>query len=493
MRLKCIILLVLLIGIFDLSIFQRIGPEYDEALYVNSAVGCHAQEIFITLVKQKFGTCFPVMVSVYLGALPSYFYRVYFFFSGHSIVSLREFSLLLYILWIFLVYILVSSWRGRKVAAWVSFFLLLDFPLFLDAMFKTIVVFPAILKTLAMLFFLLGWKHKKRYMFLFSGIFIGIAFWTKLDVFFFFAPLALPATVIFQRKIFLKRKQLIWLIIGTTIGVFPLLYFLIVFRSQVLLALGKMNPTLSQTLFPKLGVILFPLVANSLFAGMLNYQLPSWLLGLGLSLFGGFIFLCFYLLKRKYDDQRVLSIASLLFIASFVLFPLLEHSHHFLLIYPLPQILLALWVVNKNRTLKLSIVFIFLCLFIIQAITFNLITNNNCGWKSWSCGIIEIGRKLQRTSAEIVVTDWGMATQLLYYIPGQRIHEIAFHNLGTQKAEVQNYMNQCAIFLSHTDRYAHFISQVPTINAWLNSSPKYKMKVISPKEQGDQYLLYSCR
>ena len=148
--------LIIIFAIFSLLFFYKltqIGPEYDESLFVNAALGCPNKEMFIHLFIPLKNGCLPVMVMPYLGATQAYITRLVFSLFGVSVFSLRFTNYLVLSVSVFLIYQGILRIIGKKAAILSILFLLLDPQLFLASRYDRSLMAPFLLKSIIIFIF----------------------------------------------------------------------------------------------------------------------------------------------------------------------------------------------------------------------------------------------------------------------------------------------------------------------------------------------------
>ena len=215
-----------------------------------------------------------------------------------------------------------------------------------------------------------------------------------------------------------------------------------------------------------------------------------------------FVFLIFAamsLWKKKYIFRYLITAGAIFY--GFILF---YHGfgawgkiHHYLLIYPLPQILLAYFLTDKKR-LKKIVICVFIFNFAFANYDFYQMSQKTCGVKNYSCKIREVADKFFLTKKPIVAGDWGLATQLLLLTQGkQEINEIIFMTNTSDKSAVapiiKKYQDQCANFIFYSPQYTMFLKEKAVMIPIIEKEKKYHKIIIKSRDGIPLYEVYMCR
>lgn len=484
------VILFVVSSLFLVSMYW-VGPEYDESLYVNAALGCRDPEVFATVYWNKLGTCFPLMVSAYLGGLPALIYRLMFALAGVSVGSLRLVSLVG--LWVVVAsaYWVVKQITNRSTAAITSGLLLLDSSLYME-LYKSVVMLPTALRLLSLGLLIAGWKGNRRVLIAAGGLMVGLAIWTKYDSMFFYLPLLFAILFVARPAFKQMASNLIWLGLGLAVGLLPLVYFLVRFFAPAITAIRAVGLMHSAEIGDKLKLMLFPSLAFSQYQAMFNLSLPILMFAVSAMLAIAFI-LTIYKSRNESKLNQTLVASLLFFSLIFLIVPSLGKSHHWLLSYPVPQTLVGIWLVRQVRKVKIIVFTALILFFVWQYAYFAMTAVTNCGSKNWSCGIYKLADSIV-SAKSVVAYDWGMATQLELLTKGQkRIMEIVFDDQRVLQQKATMYAEKCLTFAAHDSDYVEFPKSVATVEAILDADAKYQKTRVYDTSWRESYVVYSCK
>lgn len=433
-----------------------IGPEYDEVLVANAALNCPSNT-FIDFTFWIGDTCYPLMLSSYIGGIMALPYRIAFLITGGNVLSFRLIGVSIFALSLSLIYLSLKKLFNKKIALIVASLLITDFQLWFNVRFERTTVVPLLLKSIWLFLFVkLVGKKRVAYYFLF-GIFTGLMIWAKLDAVFFFIAIAgglfftntLKATNLF--KIVRNELRLILVFLaGLAIGLFPLfVYFSYSWQHFIFIGRNVAKVDLANDIISKISLIFWQF---SNFDGI--WYVFKVRPDLNLILVISTVILWFFLLKftfqRKNKIEKFLLTAVVLFWLVFLLFGGLRFSHHRYLIYPLPQLLLAMFLTKLSKKLQTLFCLAWFFIFIFSyTATLKLSTNGGVG--AFSSNIYHLSNELQLrivSDERILVGDWGITNQLILINSGDfKIDEIAFlanFDKGEIMSELlKNKLNDC--------------------------------------------------
>lgn len=468
-----------------------LGPEYDELLNMNAALNCPSN-VFIEKVFWINGSCVPLMVSPYIGGISSFFYRIIFLLVPGSVLSLRMINVVMVLLSFFFFYLGIKNIFSKKIAVITSFLLLFDFQLFRNIRYEGSSPVPFLLKAIFFCSISLFYETKSKIYLLISTIIIGLNVWAKFDNLFFYIALLIPYIYIQRKNIlnFLKERNKLFLtLLGLFIGFLPLMiYFGFSFKRFLLIGSSIGRTNLFSSIIAKIELLFYQ---QSSFDSIWyifrhNYSIPIFITTITV------LFWIFYILaikdNLKSKKYRFLSISIVVFFITFLVYGGLISAHHRFLIYPLPQIVLSLYLVKQKSMQRILFFTLFFILFLYSYyLTFNL-SKSIGSVGAYSKNIYSISKIIDSTNSEILIGDWGIATQLVLLSKNPKnIYEVAFEsnyqNIGDISESTKNRINNCQYLLLHSP------NQVIFKNADYNLRTLISAKLIYTDSV---YELYEC-
>lgn len=514
-------LIFLLFAIFAAYTFlffnhlTTIGPEYDEALYVNAALGCPNKEMFLHLYFPIGNSCLPVMVMPYLGATHAYILKFFFWIFGADLFALRFTNYILMLASLILVFLGTRRSFGKHIALIVLVLLVFDPQLFLSSRLDRTIATPFFLKSLLVFLLLYPFKKFVNLKYSLLGFLVGLMIFTKSDVLFVILSLLLASIflLIVDRKnmlSLLKKKlhtsRLAVFAMSFLFGISPYLLYLHRSLSQIIntgefLATAGDLPIVAKTI-KKLFYILTQFSGQQMFEVVFR-QNPihtiTWL-------FSGLLLLSIIVaIYKSWKKSVVIRLAALtfgffyLFILGYGAFGGWGKSHHLILIYPIPQIILAYYLVkNKLKWGAISLTILLVVNFITSYSDFSSLSKSTCGRVSWSCNIREVASTIKKLPNPIVVGDWGIATQLLLLTGGEKdIIELVFkadQSSATSLAPTMDILKrQCSTFVLFSPEHAIFLRAREAIIPNLEKDPNYSKMIVYNKELKPYAEIYNCK
>ena len=507
--------LIIIFAIFSLLFFYKltqIGPEYDESLFVNAALGCPNKEMFLHLFIPLKNGCLPVMVMPYLGATQAYITRLVFSLFGVSVFSLRFTNYLVLSVSVFLIYQGILRIIGKKAAILSILFLLLDPQLFLASRYDRSLMAPFLLKSIIIFIFSIKSIKFQKYKSLAIGILAGLLFYTKTDIIFIYSCMALVAIYmvitgyngfkIDQVNKIIKSKLSVILIFifSFLLGLLPYIYYIFVSWKDIvttgIFLSNTPNPTILKTL--------------ALFTQFSGQQVFQIIFGVGtvskisLIISSIYFLIATYIIVKPTGTTRLptfFGLTILFYYSLLVLYPALAEpgkAHHYLLIYPIPQILVSYYLIkNKSGMVTWIILSLLTSLFVISLINFNLLSEKTCGRGAWSCSIRIIANEVSKKNKTVVTGDWGIATPLLLLTKGKtNINEIAFRvdAEGVQgvKNDLGSLTKECSYFVLYSPEHSILLRGSIELRNYLQANDNYQGKTIYDRERNGLYELYYC-
>jgi len=428
---------------FALSLYQLELPglHYDEAQEVLPAMRLllgQPTEPFRGAAIQIAGRAFPLMIYDYLGTVNTYLVIPFFALLGIDVISLRLMALILGALTIVLAYGVAQEMFDQKVAT-LSALLLSVHPSFIFWSRQGVYLTSAIsaLSMGSLLAFLHWYRQEKaRYLYL-GSLLLGLGLFAKFSFVWFVVGLLLAGLLVTAWKRSLPRPltpvqgALSFLFFG--LGSFPLIVFnlqtggtLEIIRKYLFTSyLGVNNLAFGANLLTRLDQFIVLLKggqfwylgevwANSLYP-------PLFLLAL-LSTIP-------FLFKEQEWVVKIAFLATILF----TMLPLSAFTPtglklaHYVILLPLPQILLAaslgLWVRQEPRRLFLSVILLVATLLFISDlrvdIGYHRALSRTGGFDGHTEAIYELAPYLEEGGAPTVAMDWGIRNNVLFLTQGR--------------------------------------------------------------------------
>lgn len=444
----------------------QLAPEYDEVLVSNAALNC-LSNVFIEQAVWIKGQCLPIMLSSYIGGFMALPYKVFFLFFGSSVLSFRLINAVLILLSLYFVYLATTKYLSKKVAVVVVFLLGFDFQFFYNVRLERTMVIPFLLRSL-FLYFASLYLQKKQLRYLgIAGLVVGLSIWTKFDAVFFYVALLLGWSLTKLRSIRIDARlpqKVVVFYFGALLGLLPFLYYL---RSSLsrFLFIGKevAGNTIGDVLVPKAKNLFFQLLSfdaiNYIFRSGYKYSSVEVVLALFTLLV--LVFACIHAFRQK--KLRFLVVSLLIFYLCYFLYGGLKFSHHRTLIYPIPQLILAFYLVTKRVWLAKLAPVVFLVIYIYSTVHFYQMLHTTPVTASFSQDIYSLGNYLSTQEGTVLIGDWGITNQLLLIDPTLgKYTEVAFaaNVTGAEQLspDVLSRLTTCNYLVLRKARHAIFIN-----------------------------------
>lgn len=507
MKLATIVATALLVIFLNFSLYGAfdVGLEYDEVLSANAALGCPHPDMFVIFSKHVKTLCLPLMLSSYIGAPMAIIPKFVVTFFTPSVQVFRFASIVTAAL--SLLILTISIWKtfGKRIALCTLFFLVFDAQFLLTQRLDRTSVFPFFLKSIyfSIVFLLIRTKKKKQtFEITILGLLAGLSVYTKLDALFWIAPLSLA--ILLQKKSqvlwkFLNRNMLSMFLGGFFLGVWPfLVYFRTQWRSVLSLTqklqgfsfsffIEKFREFFMQLQIPETFSYIFETFPHVplLLTVLAVFCVMLWFLSAGM------------LIKRS--RYAWIGMSFFFFFLLYIGYKGLIFSYHRLLIYPIPQLALAVFLSTiKQRSFRFVIFVAYIIVFLSTYSAFTSLGQKTCGKGSFTCAIYPLFTSLKNETRPIVVGDWGIATQLLFLSKGAYdIRELAF--LANQKdntllqQHLPPLLNLCAPIVLRPSPLAKFPLANTNIRQVLQVYPTYSSMFIDDPFNTAQYEVFTCK
>jgi len=506
-----VILLLIIFSLAFLYKLTQVGPEYDEALFVNAALGCPNKNMFLhSFINLGDNNCLPIMVMPYLGATQAYLIRPVFSLFGVSVLSLRLTNYFFALISLLLTYLGIKNLFNKKVALYTLFLLAIDPLLILTARYDRTVIATILIKSLIVFLLpIIGAakdNHKKSMVFIF-GLLLGLIIYTKLDNVFLLVSLLIPLAFLNRQPIINSYQKVVKLSLffcgGFMAGLSPFIYYLVSNFNDFILALGPTSKV-DNAILSKILYTLTQFSANQMFKVVFRVNNPT-ILSLALSVVYFLLFVASAVfVYKKYQKLQILSLSFVVFYLTIFFYPPFGawgKAHHYLLVYPIPQLLISLfWIkASKNKAFSLAIPIIVILNSIMALIPFYALSQKTCGAQNFSCEINRVAEfAMQNNVKEIIVGDWGLATQLLLLTKNKiAINEAIFKINSETKEEADSLLREmkkdCPMFILFPYEKSILLEGRNRIERSLESDQNYNKTIILNNLQKPIYQMYTCK
>lgn len=519
---KILLIFLALIILYSLFFFFRlteIGPEYDELAFINAAFGCPNPSMFLHLFYSFGNSCLPVMIMPYLGAIHAYLLRFAFNFFESNLLTLRATNYFLMIISFLLISFGLSKILKWKTTLLIIFLLMFDPQLLLASRYEKTIIVPFLLRSLFIFLLFYTPPFLKYFKPFLLGLLIGLSVFAKLDVLFVLG--SITTGIIITAYLYKDRlnkvihsfnlsiQSLLTFVLGIFVGVTPL--FLYLQKSwREILETNKVLSSAPDLLPKKIFYILTQFSSTQLIEAIFRIKSsiqPSWFLSSLIFLI--LIFVAIKLIKKSWL-LSILSISLFTFYLMVMVYRGLGawgKMHHYILIYPIPQILLSYYFFEfKNYNFNQSVIkklkklffLVFISLFAITYYNFHQLSDKTCGRQNWSCNINDVLKLVQQNSRQIVVGDWGIATQLLFLTGGQRqVNELVFKADASNTLDLAPVMEElqknCANFVMSSPESTIFLKAREVIIPFLEKDSNYDKTIIYNRENHPYLEIYRCK
>jgi hypothetical protein len=435
-------------GLLAKQNLERPGLYYDEAVFAGMAKDfitghVHGQHMPDHQVITLAGRPFPLFIQTYLGALKSWMLIPAFSNFGPSVTVLRATNLFWQL--IALLFLMLGSWRwlGLATAIIAGVLLALDPTFLFLSVLDWGVAVPSFLCRCACFYFAISWNQKRtlRDAF-FVGLFAGFGFFNKADFAVFVIAVSIAALFCYRRTLVAAIRKhssaAALACFGFALGGGPMLLKI---PRMLALTISGPHPNAPGELATKFKTML------SMYDGSHFYRLmnvggvfermydgaagPKTAIGIAL-LVACVLFLTFTYLKKVARTRAIvfLIVALLLITLGVFLLPDAVRIHHAVLVFPVPQLIVAALVIRAwNSTTAIRTIAVLLvaivCLSGLRSIvaTQKLIRETG-GRGRWSESFDKFCRENRdRSDLTIVSLDWGFNEQLMFLTDAPQLSE----------------------------------------------------------------------
>lgn len=435
-------------------------PEYDEVLVSNAALNC-SSNVFIEQVIWIKGQCFPIMLSSYIGGLMAVPERVGFLLFGSGLLQLRVVRLVLSVCSFYLLFLSAKKVKNTSFAILFLLLLFFDFQLWSNLRFEGTAAFPFFLKSLLLYLAALYYKKQANWLLFAIGVVVSFSIWTKFDVAFLYIALVLPTMFFFRESLCTlskKSSQIFSLLGGIGVGIFPLFFYLSKNLTRFVYIgkeLGGSN--IVESFLPKMQGIFFQFSGfdDLWYLFRQEYFPPLWVSVFLVVLW--IVFLFAFIFRSKKREISVLWASFLVFNVLFLFYSGLKLPHHRILIYPIPHILLSLFLYSQQIKVKALVLGVFAVLFINGHMHFNYLTTTFAPQAGMSNEIYQLSSYLNHANGKVLIGDWGITNQLLLLSNTRSdIKEIAFLANSEITDEIKKELADCKFLVLRHKNLAIF-------------------------------------
>jgi hypothetical protein len=426
---------------------------------------------------------FPLMLKHYIG--PVYAYRTALFASifGCSGIAVRLENVLITFIALIFTFFIIKELTNPGIAALASFLLSVDnsFVFFSRIGMVSFYFFKVFLIYLIFLYT----KYQRPVFLYLAGLWAGIGVWARAD--FIIIPISIACVFLtIERKILSSEKLKIGFsfVRGFVLGAFPFLIYNLfnplstfrpMFRALIDLEAYNRAPMDEKPIppFTENLIVKFKNFTNLLNGGAFNhFVFDEELKGLPylwiLYLIGTVLALYIGATTKDKKLKKAITISAIfggMILLQLIFIPQARSYHHFLQIYPLPQLFMAiplymLFCENKPRfhwkKFLASLGFIILIFsHVFHDIKTLSLLKKTGGRGDWSDAIYELFDYLQKNKDKnFVIMDWGMSSQLYYMSCGKaKIKELFWSDNISIPLLTSYLMNPNNVFVFHTERY----------------------------------------
>ena len=431
------------------------GLYYDEAVFAGLAKDfitghVHGQHMPDHQVVTLAGRPFPLFIQTYLGALKSWMLIPAFRIFGPTVAVLRATTLFWSLIALLLLMLGTWRWLGLATALIASALLAFDPTYFFLSVLDWGVVVPSLVCRCACLYFAVRWNQlrKLRDAF-FVGLFAGLGFFNKADFAVFLMAVSLAAVFCYWRQLVAAIRQhssaVALACLGFALGAGPML---IRIPRMIAITVSGPHPNAPGEFREKIKTLL-SMYDGSHFYRLMNvggvFERMYDRAAVPLTLSGAAtVIACFVFVglvcRRKLAWTRAITfliVAAILITVGVFALPDAVRIHHAVLVYPLPQLILAavivlLWKTRvHSRKLDYAIVTI-TALAVVDLLASELhsvvypqkFIRLSGGRGRWSESFDEFCRENRnRSGLTIVSLDWGFNEQLMFLTDGPQLSE----------------------------------------------------------------------
>jgi len=424
------------------------GLYYDEAVFAGLAKDfvtghVHGEHMPDHQVVRLAGRPFPLFIQTYLGALKNWMLIPAFRIFGPTVAVLRATTLFWSLIALLLLMLGIWRWLGLATALIAGALLAFDPTFFFLSVLDWGVAVPSFLCRCACFYFAIRWNQKRKLRdAFFVGLFAGLGFFNKADFAVFLIAVSLAAVFCYWRQLVAAIRQhssaVALACLGFALGAGPMLskiprMFCLTVSGPHPNAPGEMTTKLKTMLSMYDGSHFYRLMnVGGVFERMYDRAAVPLTLSGAATVIACFVFVGL-VCRRKLAWTRAITLlivsAILITVGVFAL-PDAVRIHHAVLVYPLPQLIIAALVAlawNTSAPIRTTAVLLvaIVCLSGFRSIvaTQELIRQTG-GRGRWSESFDKFCRENRnRSGLTIVSLDWGFNEQLMFLTDGPQLSE----------------------------------------------------------------------
>ena len=506
------LLLILYLGLAAWGLSDP-GVEYDELLFGNASLGI-LDHSFIAFTLPLGPKNVPMMLMPYIGALKAYLYFPVLRLFGAGPEALRLPVVLVGAVALLLYVAIARRMVGARGALLFAALLATD-PSYLyhTRLDWGPVALMLLFKAAAVYCFVRWWETKQIWLLVASGLSLGLGVWDKVNFVWFLLAAGAAAVIVYRRDL-LKRaapREVALFCASIVVGALPLIMYNIAFPLATIREPFEGSVALGDSLVSRLlmlrdtlaGTAVFDFVnqgdggnlwsgyipltsagenngAGQLLAGLLT----GYPLGQG-SLILPAVIVCLLLLVARPHLLPSTSLratvaavlAAALIILQIMITKKADGSYHAMMLYPIPQLLLAAvavglidgkgagprgWLAGgAGRAIATLALVAVVCSNLLVDFGYLRYFSVEGGKGIWSSAIYGLADYAeQRPSNRFVLMDWGFNTQLLTLSRGSIKKDEVYHWVADRPFEREQfdiYLNDPnSLFLFHSDKFTKF-------------------------------------
>ena len=511
------IITLALVGYLGLGLWniENPGIQYDEVLFGNASLGIQDHS-FVAWTIPLGPKNVPVMLMPYIGAIKSYLYFPVLRLFEASPLAIRLPTILIGAISLLFYAILAKRAIGLMGALIFALLLATD-PSFLyhTRLDWGPVALMMLFKAIGVYFFVMWWDTKRDIYIAFCGLCLGLGVFDKVNFAWFILAAGLALVLVYWQEL-TKRfslKSTAIFCLSSIRGALPVILYNIVFPlvtirepfepsgDSLITNAARKIQMIADTLS---GVAIFKFVnlgdiqplwsryvtfsPSGIDSSVLNpvvSVLTSSPIGRGSFLFSGFILaIIYFVAKRVYRPSLSTRLAlSVLLASALIIFQLLitnmaTGSHHVMMLYPLPQFLVALALVElasnvadkgsstaRGLPVRVFGTWLVVALLLVSNLLIDVgylryfsIEGGKGSWSSAIYDLVDFAK--ERPGNRLVLMDWGFNTQLLTMSKGSIRKDEVFHWLTDGKAELERFdaylQDPGSLYVFHTPEYTRF-------------------------------------
>jgi hypothetical protein len=428
--------------------FEVPGLYYDEAVFAGMAKDfmtghVHGQHMPDHQVVMLAGRPLPFFTQTYLGALKSWMLIPAFSSFGLSVATLRATNLFWQL--IALLFLMLGAWRwlGLLTALFAGVLLALDPSFLFLSVLDWGVVVPSFVCRCVCFYFAIRWNQKRtlRDAF-FVGLFAGLGFFNKADFAVFLIAVSIAALFCYGRQLFAAIRQhssgLAVACFGFALGGGPMLLKI---PRMLMLTISGPHPNAPGELATKFKTLLSMYDGSHFYrlmnAGGVFERMYAGAAGpraaLGIAVLAACILFGVLAYRKQIARVRAvvfLIVAALLVTLGVFLLPDAVRIHHAVLVFPIPQLILAAlvalaWKISiPSRTIAVLLAAIVCLSGLRTTMATQELIRQTGGRGRWSESFDKFClENRNRSDLTVVSLDWGFNEQLIFLTDAPQLSE----------------------------------------------------------------------